>query len=145
MSDDTTMGAAPEPRDPVGPQSAGDTLGGAAAPTGNDGTAGDDAPTGDASLANPDLGAAALPNAGDTPSDVFTEDAAEGASPSAEDEVLAAMPDEAAAVEDDDDYDATSLDGDLRNAEDGGADLPDRVEEDDLPDDFPLNQNLPLL
>jgi hypothetical protein len=59
---------------PAGPHSAGDTLGGADAPTGNDGTLGADAPAGDASLAQADVGAAALPDGADTPSEVFGSD-----------------------------------------------------------------------
>ena len=38
--------------EPTGPGTAGDTLGGAEAPTGNDGTMGADAPSGDAGLAD---------------------------------------------------------------------------------------------
>ncbi|MER7798255.1 hypothetical protein [Microbacterium sp. NPDC096154] len=59
---------------PEGPHSAGDTLGGSAAPTGNDGTMGADTPTGDASLADADINAAALPDGGDTPSEVYGDD-----------------------------------------------------------------------
>lgn len=59
---------------PEGPHSAGDTLGGSQAPTGNDGTMGAGAPSGDASLAGGDLGAAALPDDADTPSEVFGDD-----------------------------------------------------------------------
>ncbi|WP_309069731.1 hypothetical protein [Microbacterium sp.] len=59
---------------PDGPHSAGDTLGGAQAPTGNDGTMGADTPTGDASLADADVNAAALSDGADTPSEVFGAD-----------------------------------------------------------------------
>ncbi len=68
---------APDADGPEGPHSAGDTLGGSEAPTGNDGTMGADAPSGDASLAGGDLGAAALPDDADTPSEVFGDDEGE--------------------------------------------------------------------
>ncbi|WP_345751528.1 hypothetical protein [Microbacterium rhizophilus] len=59
---------------PDGPHAAGDTLGGAETPTGNDGTMGADAPAGDASLADGDPDAAALPDGADAPSEVYGED-----------------------------------------------------------------------
>ncbi|HEV7742245.1 MAG TPA: hypothetical protein VGO65_07480 [Pseudolysinimonas sp.] len=57
VSDDTILhDDSPDPRastgdEPTGPGTAGDSLGGAEAPTGNDATMGADAPTGDAGLA----------------------------------------------------------------------------------------------
>ncbi|WP_353988530.1 hypothetical protein [Ruicaihuangia caeni] len=63
-----------EPTGPAGPHSGGDTLGGAQAPTGNDGAMGDDAPAGDAGLTDSSLGDAALPGGADTPRQAFGDE-----------------------------------------------------------------------